>query len=199
MTNYCCLNLRVLWGIKFLSLASQLDTYRVLILLSPYCFFSVTCSILSFSNTRCMHLQIQPMTTQFSFLFTLPENASSEIKNALLSLKHCLCSLCVCVCLHVHSDTCISLLPLGLPDWVARVTYLTLRLVFLCWSSNYVDLGWRQSQDIVHRNILHGTICGTDFDVALKQILLPKWTLYWTLRTTRMALVLQWSSRWVHS
>lgn len=106
---------------------------------------------------------------------------------------------CVCVCLHVHSDTCISLLPLGLPDWVARVTYLTLRLVFLCWSSNYVDLGWRQSQDIVHRNILHGTICGTDFDVALKQILLPKWTLYWTLRTTRMALVLQWSSRWVHS
>lgn len=44
---------------------------------------------------------------------------------------------------------------------------LTLCLVFLCWTSNYVDLWWRQSQDIVNRNIFHGTICSTDFDVAL--------------------------------
>lgn len=146
-----------------------------------------------------MHLQTQPMITPFSLLFTLPENGSSETKTAFLSLKHRLCSrVCVCMSARTHSHACISLLPLGPPDWVARVTYLTLCLVLLCWSSNYVDLGWRQSQDIVHRNILHGTICGTDFDVALKQILLPKWTLYWTPCTTRMALVLQWSSRWVH-
>lgn len=80
----------------------------------------------------------------------------------------------------MHSLACISLFSLGPPNWLARVTYLALCLVFLCGSSNYVDLGWRQSQDTVHRNILHGTVCGTDFDVALKQTLLPKWRYYWT-------------------
>lgn len=90
------------------------------------------------------------------------------------------------------------LVPLGLSTGVAGVTYLTLCLVFLCWSSNDVDLGWWQSQDIVHRDVLHGTVCSTDFDVALKQISLLKWTPYWTLCSTRMALVLQWSSKWVH-
>lgn len=75
----------------------------------------------------------------------------------------------------MHSLACVALSSLGLPDWIASVTYLALCLVFLCGSSNYVDLGWRQSQDTVHRNILHGTICGTDFDVALKQTWLPQW------------------------
>ena len=83
---------------------------------------------------------------------------------------HYFVSLCMHVSACTHSHRHDSLLP-----W--RVTYLTVCLVFLCWSSNYVNLGWRQSQDIVNGNILCRTICSTDFDVALKQILLPQWIL----------------------
>lgn len=85
-----------------------------------------------------------------------------------------------CVCIHAHAFPYSSQ---GLPGWAATITYLTLCLVFLCWTSNYVDLWWRQSQDIVNRNIFHGTICSTDFDVALKKIILLPKLMLWLLNS----------------
>lgn len=111
------------------------------------------------------------------FIIHLPETVSFVTLSAFL--WNTVTASCTCE-FHMRSLACISLSSLGLPDWIARVTYLALCLVFLCGSSNYVDLGWRQSQNTVHRNILHGTVCSADFDVALKQTLLPKWMHYWT-------------------
>lgn len=177
-------------GIKFLFWAPQFDTYRVLILLSPHFFIlehPVPFCYSAICNTCTCRHNLWPLHS----LYYSPCQKMAHLKPKLPFFIWNIVSACVCMIARTHSHTCISLFPLGPPDWVARVTYLTLCLVLLCWSSNYVDLGWRQSQDIVHRNILHGTICSTDFDVALKQILLPKWTLYWTPCTKRMALVWQ--------
>lgn len=47
-------------------------------------------------------------------------------------------------------------------------SHLALHLVLLCWPADDVDLGGGETQNVVHRDVLHGTVGSTDFDVALK-------------------------------
>lgn len=123
----------------------------------------------------CMHLQIQPMTTRFSLLFTPPENASSETKTSLLSLKHCLCSLAfLCVCLHMHSHTCISLFP-SRTSWLSSKSYLldtvpgiSLLIVQLCRSGMATEPRHCTQKYPSWNRMRHRFWCGTETNITSK-------------------------------
>lgn len=112
-----------------------------------------------------MYLQIQPVTIQFSLWFTQPENASSETRTALLSLKDCLCSLsCVCV----HSRTCISLL-LPRTSWLSSNNYLldtapgiSLLIVQLCRSGMATEPRHCKQKYLSWNHMQHRFWCGTE-------------------------------------